>query len=93
MDDLVSMFVKWETKIFSRFSFINDMIAENDKLDEEISQVEREIDQYKRRNEEDEKSKASNVQRYKDKIAGEALQVKGERQVPLRLKYKEVFED
>lgn len=55
------MFVKWETKIFSRFSFINDMIAENDKLDEEINQVEKEIEKYKRLNEEEEKLKASNV--------------------------------
>lgn len=61
LDELVKMFVKWETKIFSRFSFINDMIAENDKLDEEINQVEKEIEKYKRLNEEEEKLKASNV--------------------------------
>ena len=47
LDDIVGLFVKWETKIFSRFSFINDMIAENDKLDEDIGQVEREIELYK----------------------------------------------
>lgn len=37
------MFSKWETKIFSRFTFINDMIAENDKLDREILQAENDI--------------------------------------------------
>jgi len=52
------MFVKWETKIFSRFSFINDMIAENDKLDEEISTVEKEIEKYKKMIEDEEKQKA-----------------------------------
>lgn len=54
------MFVKWETKIFSRFSFINDMIAENDKLDEEINQVEKEIEKYKKIMEEEEKKKQAN---------------------------------
>ena len=49
LEDIVGLFVKWETKIFSRFSFINDMIAENDKLDEDIGQVEREIDLYKQK--------------------------------------------
>ncbi len=44
LEDIVGLFVKWETKIFSRFSFINDMIAENDKLDDEISRVEKEIE-------------------------------------------------
>lgn len=61
LDELVDMFVKWETKIFSRFSFINDMIAENDKLDEEINSVEKEIEKYKALIEEEEKVKANNV--------------------------------
>ena len=47
LDDIVNLFVKWETKIFSRFSFINDMIAENDKLDEDINSIEKEIAKYK----------------------------------------------
>lgn len=57
LDDLVDMFVKWETKIFSRFSFINDMIAENDKLDDEIATIEREIATYTKLNEDEEKAK------------------------------------
>eukprot|EP00347_Sterkiella_histriomuscorum_P003200 403365209 len=57
LDELVNMFVKWETKIFSRFSFINDMIAENDKLDEEINNVEKEIEKYNKMMEEEEKLK------------------------------------
>lgn len=47
LEDIVNLFVKWETKIFSRYSFINDMIAENDKMDDEIARVEREIAKYK----------------------------------------------
>eukprot|EP00347_Sterkiella_histriomuscorum_P002361 403368450 len=93
LDELVNMFVKWETKIFSRFSFINDMIAENDKLDEEINNVEKEIEKYNKIMEEEEKAKASNVQRYKEKIAGESLSAQPQKNVPLRQKYKEVFED
>ncbi len=54
---LVDLFVKWETKIYSRFSFINDMIAENDQLDEEILGVEKEIERVKKQMEEEEKSR------------------------------------
>ena len=65
LDDIVKLFQKWETKIFSRFSFINDMIAENDKLDEEIHRVEDEIAKYKAKLEEEDKLKQQNIQRLK----------------------------
>ncbi len=65
LEDIVSLFVKWETKIFSRFSFINDMIAEDDKMDEEIAKVEKEIARYKQQIEEDNKRKTQNLLRLK----------------------------
>jgi len=43
----VKLFVKRETRNFSRYSYIKDMIAENDQLDKEINQVEAEIEMYK----------------------------------------------
>lgn len=33
---------------FSKFSFITDMIAENDALDDEISNVQKEIEKYQK---------------------------------------------
>jgi hypothetical protein len=39
IDDLVGLFVWREMRNFSRFSFIKDMIAENDQLDEDINKV------------------------------------------------------
>ena len=59
--ELVDLFVKWETKIYSRFSFINDMIAENDQLDEEILNAEREIEKVKRQMEEEDKARQINI--------------------------------
>ena len=41
--------MKREIRNFSRFSFITDMIAENDAIDEEIGGVEREIREMKER--------------------------------------------
>lgn len=48
MDELVDLFVKREMRNFSRFSFIKDMIAENDKLDEDIAKVSADIEKCKK---------------------------------------------
>ena len=65
LEDIVNLFVKWETKIFSRYSFINDMISENDKIDEEIARVEKEISKYKEQIDDEDKRKQTNLQRLK----------------------------
>jgi hypothetical protein len=76
MDDLVKLFVKREMRNFSRYSYIKDMIAENDQLDDEISKAQAEIDKHKAQLEIEEQSKQKNIQRYKDTI-GDDLKKQG----------------
>lgn len=52
----MGLFVWREMRNFSRFSFIKDMIAENDSLDDEINKVQGDIEKYKNLNAEEEQS-------------------------------------
>mmetsp|Transcript_10776 Transcript_10776/g.10892 ORF Transcript_10776/g.10892 Transcript_10776/m.10892 type:complete len:146 (+) Transcript_10776:946-1383(+) len=64
MEQLVKLFMERETENYSKYSYINDMIAENDLLDEEIKRVEKEIEVYSKQMQEEKEIKARNLLRY-----------------------------
>ena len=70
IDDLVKKFCQAETKNYSRFTYVRDLIAENEELDEEINRIQKEITKLRSEQEAEEQHKEEMIAKFRDNIGG-----------------------